>query len=454
MQTSKWDRGIQFIQRGCDRHEEGDAKGATQFYERGIQLLIDHVRTMPSSTRKLEKQQQIESYLTLLADLKPNKNQFTSPSPPAQPQQKQNKKQASRRQYPHVSEQKQQYKPPPKKRNKHDQELYSRIEEEIIATNPNVSFNDVVGLDNVKQALLEAVILPAQRPDIFTGPRAPPKGLLLFGPPGNGKTFIAKALASECKATFFCISSSSLTSRYVGEGEKLVRALFECARDRAPSIIFIDEIDSLLTSRGQKDEQESSRRMKTEFLIQFDGVQSGDNEQQRVLLVGATNLPWELDDAALRRFPKRILVNKPDGAQRRFLIDKMLCASKHGQKLNVKMSDMDMQEVVRGTDGYSASDIKNLVNDAAMGPIRDVGMDILNTKNIPPVTMKHFRESLQNIKPSTTKEALVQFQRWNAQFGTKLNVKKFKQAKQSQSAKSEEPELSKAKSSSSWFSMF
>ncbi|ETO13697.1 spastin [Reticulomyxa filosa] len=167
----------------------------------------------------------------------------------------------------------------------YESSLHRRIESEIVTSNLHTKFDDIIGLTNVKQALFEAVVLPARRPELFIGARKPPKGLLLFGPPGNGKTFIAKALAGECNATFLCVSASSLTSRYVGEGEKLVRALFEVARRRSPSIIFIDEIDSLLTARGRGNEQESSLRMKTEFLVQMDGVQS-DKGDARILFVG------------------------------------------------------------------------------------------------------------------------------------------------------------------------
>jgi len=177
------------------------------------------------------------------------------------------------------------------------------IEEEIVDKSPGVKFSDVKGLEGVKQALIETIIFPTWRPDIFTGIRAPPRGLLLFGPPGNGKTMIAKAVASECKSTFFNISASTLVSKYVGESEKLLKALFTLARQRAPSVIFIDEIDAILKSRRES-EAEHSRRLKTEFFVQFDSFAASANEA-RVVVMGATNLPWEIDMAALRRFPMR-----------------------------------------------------------------------------------------------------------------------------------------------------
>jgi spastin len=156
---------------------------------------------------------------------------------------------------------------------------------------------------------------------LFTGLRAPCRGLLLFGPPGNGKTMLAKAVANECGARFFNISASTLTSKWMGEGEKLVRALFACARAVQPSVIFIDEIDALLRARTD-DENEATRRMKTEFLVAFDGVGAGENE--RILVMGATNTPQQLDEAALRRFTKRVLIPLPDENARLTLIQQLL----------------------------------------------------------------------------------------------------------------------------------
>jgi len=167
---------------------------------------------------------------------------------------------------------------------------------EMLVKRPGVEWGDITGLHIAKQALQESVILPSLRPDLFRGLREPPRGLLLYGPPGNGKTLLAKALASKTDASFFNISASSLLSKLHGESEKLVRTLFEVAAEMSPSIIFIDEIDSILRSRSIHEHQHD-RRVKTEFLLHFDGLASSKG---RILVIGATNRPHELDDAALR----------------------------------------------------------------------------------------------------------------------------------------------------------
>ena len=155
-----------------------------------------------------------------------------------------------------------------------------KILSEIMTKNPGVKFSDIIGMNDMKQTLYEIIVVPTIRPDLFTGIRKPQRGILLFGPPGTGKTMIAKAIASECNSTFFNISASSLTSKWVGESEKTVKSLFKVAYKKAPSIIFIDEIDSILSKRSGS-ENEATKRLKTEFLIQFDGL--GSNTNARLL---------------------------------------------------------------------------------------------------------------------------------------------------------------------------
>lgn len=198
--------------------------------------------------------------------------------------------------------------------------MVGAMSEAIVTDKPNVRWEDISGLENAKNALKEAVILPIRFPEIFTGARKPWKGILLYGPPGTGKTFLAKACATEANGTFFSVSSSDLMSKYVGESEKLIKTLFNLARDKKPSIIFIDEVDSMCGKRSDGGESnEASRRVKTEFLVQMQGVGKDD---QGILVLGATNLPWDLDPAIRRRFERRIYISLPEKEARYGMLKK------------------------------------------------------------------------------------------------------------------------------------
>ncbi|OQR77357.1 ATPase-like [Tropilaelaps mercedesae] len=207
---------------------------------------------------------------------------------------------------------------------------------------PQISWDDIAGLKFAKQTVIEMVVWPLLRPDIFKGVREPPKGLLLFGPPGTGKTLIGKCIAAQANATFFSISASSLTSKWVGEGEKLVRALFTVARNHQPSVVFVDEIDSLLSQRSVT-EHESSRKMKTEFLVQMDGAHT-HKDANRMVIIGATNRPQELDEAARRRMVKRIYLPLPTMEARRFIVSKLVSSVEHC------LSDADLDCIAQRTD--------------------------------------------------------------------------------------------------------
>lgn len=293
-----------------------------------------------------------------------------------------------------------------------DPKLAQCILDEIVEGGPPIQWEDIVGQETAKQALQEMVILPSLRPELFTGLRAPARGLLLFGPPGNGKTLLARAVATECRATFFSISAASLTSKYVGDGEKMVRTLFAIARELQPSIIFIDEVDSLLSERTNN-EHEASRRLKTEFLVEFDGLPSNP-ENERVLVMAATNRPQELDEAALRRFPKRVYVTLPDVATRVELIKKLLA------KQNCSFTPQELKQLATLTDGYSASDLTNLAKDAALGPIRELKPEEvkqMDPRHIRSITLKDFLESLKRIRRSVSPHSLVAYEKWSLQYG-------------------------------------
>lgn len=238
--------------------------------------------------------------------------------------------------------------------------LKGKLSGAILSEKPNVKWDDVAGLEGAKDALKEAVILPARFPQLFTGKRRPWKGILLYGPPGTGKSYLAKAVATEAQSTFFNVSSSDLVSKWQGESEKLVRNLFEMARDNTPAIIFIDEIDSMCGSRSEG-ESESARRIKTEFLVQMDGV---GKVQGGVLLLGATNTPWEIDAAMRRRFEKRVYIPLPKRHARARMFKIHL-----GDTPN-NLTEDDFNELGEMSEGFSGSDISVAVRAALMEPLR------------------------------------------------------------------------------------
>ncbi|XP_072516126.1 vacuolar protein sorting-associated protein 4B-like [Salminus brasiliensis] len=247
--------------------------------------------------------------------------------------------------------------------NSEKKKLQSQLQGAIVMEKPNVKWNDVAGLEGAKEALKEAVILPIKFPHLFTGKRTPWRGILLFGPPGTGKSYLAKAVATEANnSTFFSISSSDLVSKWLGESERLVKNLFSMARQHKPSIIFIDEIDSLCGSRSDN-ESEAARRIKTEFLVQMQGV---GNDNEGILVLGATNIPWTLDSAIRRRFEKRIYIPLPEEHARSFMFKLHLGTTPSS------LTDEDFITLGRKTEGYSGADISIIVRDALMQPIRKV----------------------------------------------------------------------------------
>ncbi|KAK5006850.1 Vacuolar protein sorting-associated protein 4, partial [Cryomyces antarcticus] len=232
----------------------------------------------------------------------------------------------------------------------------------ILTDKPNIKWEDVAGLEGAKEALKEAVILPIKFPHLFTGKRQPWKGILLYGPPGTGKSYLAKAVATEANSTFFSVSSSDLVSKWMGESERLVKQLFNLARENKPSIIFIDEIDALCGPRGEG-ESEASRRIKTELLVQMDGV---GRDSKGVLILGATNIPWQLDAAIRRRFQRRVHISLPDLPARMKMFELAVGTTP------CELKPADFRTLGELSEGYSGSDISIAVQDALMQPVRKI----------------------------------------------------------------------------------
>ncbi|KAF7319728.1 AAA-domain-containing protein [Mycena kentingensis (nom. inval.)] len=316
------------------------------------------------------------------------------------------------------------------------EKLRGALAQAIVSEKPNVKWDDVAGLEGAKASLKEAVILPIKFPHLFTGKRTPWKGILLYGPPGTGKSYLAKAVATEAKSTFFSVSSSDLVSKWQGDSERLVKQLFELAREQKPSIIFIDEIDSLAGSRSEA-ESEGSRRIKTEFLVQMNGVGHDDTG---VLVLGATNIPWQLDNAIKRRFEKRIYIPLPGPDARRRMFEL------HVGDTPCQMSKDDYRTLAEQTDGFSGSDISIVVRDALMQPVRkvlssthfkptaggkwtpcspgdpdavektwtDVDSDELEE---PPLRLNDFLKSLSSTRPTVTESDIKKHDDWTRESG-------------------------------------
>ncbi|KAF8368196.1 mei-1 [Pristionchus pacificus] len=299
---------------------------------------------------------------------------------------------------------------------RYDKELVDTIERDILQKNLDVRWSTIAGLEDAKKLLKEAVILPTVLPHFFKGIRRPWKGVCMVGPPGTGKTLLAKAVATECKTTFFSVSSSTLTSKYRGDSEKLVRLLFEMARLYAPSTIFIDEIDSLGGRRGSEGEHEASRRVKSQLLVEMDGC-SVDADKP-VLVLAATNFPWELDEALRRRLEKRIYIPLPDLPARESLLKIALD--------EVELAPgVDLAEMAALLEGFSGADMTNVCREASMMGLRRLteSLDatqiaaLANEKVDLPVTREDLLTAIKRTSSSVSQKDVEKYALWMKEFG-------------------------------------
>ncbi|KAG0603213.1 hypothetical protein M758_10G075600 [Ceratodon purpureus] len=302
-----------------------------------------------------------------------------------------------------------------------DTELAAMLERDVLENSPGVRWEHIAGLTEAKRLLEEAVVLPLWMPEYFQGIRRPWKGVLMFGPPGTGKTLLAKAVATECGTTFFNVSSATLASKWRGESERMVRVLFDLARAYAPSTIFIDEIDSLCNARGGSGEHESSRRVKSELLVQVDGVNntSDDGDKKIVMVLAATNFPWDIDEALRRRLEKRIYIPLPLEEGRRELI-----------RINLKdievAKDVDIDALAKRTEGYSGDDLTNICRDASMNGMRrkiagktpEEIKTMTKDQMYEPVAMRDFDEALCKISRSVSTADIERHEKWLNEFGS------------------------------------
>ncbi|XP_065186283.1 vacuolar protein sorting-associated protein 4-like [Sycon ciliatum] len=430
-------KAIDLVTKATAEDKNGNFEEALQLYEHAVQYFLHAMKyEAPSERAKQSIREKCVSYLDRAEKLKKHL---------ADPTGKSNKKNKPVADGSKSSDNKES----DDEEDEQSKKLRGQLAGAIVMEKPNIHWDDVAGLLAAKEALKEAVILPIKFPHLFQGgKRTPWRGILLYGPPGTGKSFLAKAVATEANnSTFLSISSSDLVSKWLGESERLVKQMFEMAREKKPTIIFIDEVDSLCGSRSEN-ESESARRIKTEFLVQMQGV-GCDNDG--ILVLGATNIPWTLDSAIRRRFEKRIYIPLPEAGARNIMLHKSLGDTP------TTLVEADFLKLAKNTDGYSGADISIAVRDAIMQPIRKVQhsthfkktrgpspvdsnlivddllspcspgdygaiemnwMDVPGEKLLePPVTMDDMLNAFRRTRPTVNEDDLKQLTKFTSDFG-------------------------------------
>ncbi|XP_072013912.1 LOW QUALITY PROTEIN: vacuolar protein sorting-associated protein 4-like [Amphiura filiformis] len=441
MSSEKMTKAIQLVTKATEEDKAENYEEALRLYEHGVEYFLHCIKyETPGEKAKENILAKCQTYLERAEKLKQymdKKKKRRGKKPQKSSESSNNKGKSKGGDSDSDSEE-----DPEKKK------LSSQLQSAIVVEKPNVKWSDVAGLEGAKEALKEAVIMPIKFPQLFTGKRKPWRGILLYGPPGTGKSYLAKAVATEANnSCFLSVSSADLVSKWLGESEKLVKNLFEIARENRPSIIFIDEVDSLCGSRSEN-ESESARRIKTEFLVQMQGLNS-DNDQ--ILVLGATNIPWVLDSAIRRRFERRIYIPLPE-VQARIELFKLSIG-----KTMTTLSEKDYRKLAENSPRYSGADISIAVREALMVPVRKVQsathfkrvsgedphnpgmivhdllepcspgdpnavpmtwMDVPGEKlREPPITVKDLQQALSKTRPSVGEGDIAQYEKFTNEFG-------------------------------------
>jgi SpoVK/Ycf46/Vps4 family AAA+-type ATPase len=290
--------------------------------------------------------------------------------------------------------------------------LGAEFDDLVMKDKPNVTWNQVIGLDDAKRAIRESIVYPTKRMDLF--PLGWPRGILLYGPPGCGKTLLAAAAAAEIDGYFINVDAASMMSKWLGEAEKNVSKLFNLARklhdtEGVPVLLFVDEIDSLLGSRNS--EVGGEVRVKNQFLTEMDGI-NGKAKDSKLYVIGATNKPWTLEAGFLRRFQKRIYVALPDQPSRLQLF------RQYTERLKMEKS-LKPEDLAKLTEGYSASDVKDICQSAQLRVVDELfesGKALESETHTRSISPSDFKEILKIRKPSVSLDMMRSYLRWSEQF--------------------------------------